>query len=66
MRKKGMKEYKTYLNRLVRRTAPDTLAYLSDEDADILVPAEPHPSKGYRRVTDADDDCVGRNTRSGA
>ena len=59
------------LSRRILHVTPKTirgkvLAYLSDEAADVLVPAEPHPSKGYRRVTDADDDCVGRNTRSGA
>lgn len=66
MTKKGRKEYKTYLNRQVRRTVPDTIAYLSDGDADVLMPVEAHPSKGYRRVTVADYDLVGGGHRSGS
>ena len=66
MNKKSLKEYKTYLNRHARRTEPDTLAYLSDSGADILLPASSRPSKGYRRVTDADDDYVGWQRRAGS
>lgn len=60
------REYRTELNRTVRRTEPSTRDYLDDEDGDDMVPMSGQASKRYRRVNRADQDCIGGKRRSGS
>lgn len=60
----GMKDYRTEMNRHVRRTALRTRDYLAGID-DALVAMSGRATKAYRHVVRADMDCVTIKRRSG-
>jgi hypothetical protein len=61
----AIKDYRTEMNHIVRRSAPRTRDYLDGAD-DVLVATSGHATKAYRRILHADRDCVGLKRRSGS
>jgi hypothetical protein len=59
-----MKDYRTEMNHIVRRSALRTHDYLDGAD-DVLVATSGRATKAYRRILHADRDCVGVQKRSG-